>query len=207
MLCSLRPFRARKSRKRRSLFGELLGESVAAPSFTLVEDPTNAFAFGATKFDAEGLACRPDALIEGGKLISFLYDTYSARLAGAASTASAVRAGFKSTPSVGARALSLVPGSLDQSEVIRSVADGVFVQDVTGIHSGVNPVSGDFSVGAAGLMISQGELAQPVHEMTIASTIQEMLKNIVAIGGDLEWIPSIAAGMTISIGDVALSGH
>jgi PmbA protein len=192
--------------KGRSLFAGRLGEQVASASVTFVEDPTNGFAFGASRYDAEGLACRRVPLIDKGQLVAFLYDTYSARLAGARSTASAVRAGFKSTPGVGARALSLTPGDLDQAGVIGAVGEGLFIQDVSGIHSGVNPVSGDFSVGAEGLLIRRGELAQPVREITIASTIQSLLQGIEVVGGDIEWLPSAAAGLTIAIGDVAMSG-
>ena len=192
--------------KGRSLFAGRLGEQVASASVTFVEDPTNGFAFGASRYDAEGLACRRVPLIDKGRLVAFLYDTYSARLAGARSTASAVRAGFKSTPGVGARALSLTPGDLDQAGVIGAVGEGLFIQDVSGIHSGVNPVSGDFSVGAEGLLIRRGELAQPVREITIASTIQSLLQGIEVVGGDIEWLPSAAAGLTIAIGDVAMSG-
>jgi len=193
--------------KGRSLFADRLGEQVAAASITFAEDPTNELAFGASQYDAEGLACRRIPLIDKGRLVAFLYDTYSARLAGAKSTASAVRAGFKSTPGVGARALSLVPGELDQAGVIAAVGEGLFVQNVVGIHSGVNPVSGDFSVGAEGLLIRQGELAQPVREFTIASTIQRLLQGVEIVGGDVEWLPSAAAGVTVAIGDVAMSGN
>jgi PmbA protein len=193
--------------KGRSLFADRLGDQVAAASITLVEDPTNQPAFGASRYDAEGLASRRLPLIDKGQLVAYLYDTYSARLAKAHSTASAVRAGFKSAPGVGARALSLVPGDLDQAGVIAAVDEGLFIQSVSGIHSGVNPVSGDFSVGAEGLLIRRGELAQPVREITIASTIQRLLQGIEIVGGDVEWLPSVASGLTIAIGDVAMSGN
>src|SRR5204863_8733184 len=126
--------------------------------------------------------CRRNTLIEGGILQGFLYNTYAARRAGVRSTGSAVRAGFKSTPGVGTRAVSIVPGDSSPEQIMRSVGDGLLVQSVTGVHSGVNPVSGDFSVGAEGLLIRRGELAEPVREMTIASTLQRLLKAIVAIG-------------------------
>ncbi len=192
--------------KGRSLFAGRVGEEVAVPAITLVDDPTNPLAFGAAAVDAEGLACRRNALVEAGRLTGFLYDSYSARLAGTRSTGSAVRGGFKSTPGVGARALALVPGTLDQREVVRLVGDGLLVQGISGVHSGVNPVSGDFSVGAEGLMIRGGELAEPVREITIASTIQRMLQHVIAIGADVEWLPSSAAGVSLAIADIAMSG-
>jgi PmbA protein len=192
--------------KGRSLFAGRVGETVAVTSLTLVDDPTNPLAYGASQIDAEGLACRRNALIEEGQLSGFLYDTYSARLAGTVSTGSAVRGGFKSTPGVGARALSLVPGDVDQEEIISRVGEGLLVQGVSGVHSGVNRVSGDFSVGAEGLMIRNGALAEPVREITIASTIQRMLQHVVFIGNDVEWLPSSAAGVSIAVSDIAMSG-
>ena len=80
------------------------------------------------------------------------------------------------------------------------------MQSVSGLHSGVNPVSGDFSTGAEGLRISNGELGEPVREFTIASTLQRMLQDVVAIGNDVEWLPMRAAGVTLVVGDVTVSG-
>ncbi len=86
------------------------------------------------------------------------------------------------------------------------VGDGFLVRSISGLHSGVNPVSGDFSVGAAGLMIRDGATADPVREVTIASTLQRMLLDVVAIGGDMEWRPSGTGTPTLAIGDISLSG-
>jgi len=192
--------------KGRSLFANRLGEEVSVPGFTLVDDPTDPDAYGAAPFDAEGLATRRNVLIEGGMLQRFLYDTYAARRAGTVSTASAVRAGFKSGPGTGARALSVVPGSESPDEILARIGDGVLIQSISGVHSGVNPVSGDFSVGAEGMLVRAGALAGPVREFTIASTIQRMLSGVVGVGSDLERLPSSAAGLTLAIADIALSG-
>jgi PmbA protein len=192
--------------KGRSLFAGRLDEEVAVPGFTLVDDPTNPLAFGAAQYDGEGLASRRNVLISSGRLAMFLYDSYSARLAGTASTGSAVRGGFKSGPGVGARALFLDPGDCSQQELISMVGNGLFVQEISGVHSGVNRVSGDFSVGAEGLMIRDGALAEPVREITIASTIQRMLQHIVGVGSDVEWLPSSAAGVSLAIAEIAMSG-
>jgi PmbA protein len=192
--------------KGRSLFAQRVGEAVSVPSLTLVDDPTDPEAYGAARIDAEGLACRRNLLIAGGVLQGFLYNTYAGRRAGRASTGSAVRAGFKSGPGVGARAVAVVPGTQSPAEILASVGDGLIVQSISGVHSGVNPVSGDFSVGAEGMLFRGGEIAEPVRELTIASTIQRMLLDVVAIGNDLERLPSSAAGLTLAIGDVSLSG-
>ena len=164
------------------------------------------FAFGATVYDAEGLATRRNPLIHDGVLDRFLYNTYAGRRAGVASTGSAVRAGYKGAPGTGARALAVEPGALGPDELYAHVGDGLLVQSVSGIHSGVNPVSGDFSVGAEGVLIRGGALAGPVREITIASTIQRMLVGILAVGSDLTRLPAAATGVTLAIDDVSMSG-
>lgn len=192
--------------KGRSLFANRVGEQVAADLLSLVDDPTNPEAYGASSHDAEGLACRRNALIAGGVLQGFVYNTHAARRAGVVSTGSAVRGGFKSAPGVGCRALSLSPGTESQAEIMARVGDGLLVQGISGVHSGVNAVSGDFSVGAEGLMIRGGALAEPVREITVASTIQRMLRDVLAVGNDLEWLPGSAAGVTLAIADMSMSG-
>jgi PmbA protein len=114
--------------------------------------------------------------------------------------------GFKTTPSVGCMATTLVPGDKSQAELIAEVSDGLLVQEVAGLHSGVNPISGDFSTGADGLRIRNGELAEPVREFTIGSTLQRMLKDVAAVGNDLDWLPMPAAGVSLVVGDVTVSG-
>jgi len=192
--------------KGRSFFEGRLGEQVAVPSFTLVDDPTNPRAFGAARFDGEGLACRANTLIGDGVLEGFVYDTVAANRAGTSSTGSAVRGGFAGTPGAGCRAVVLGAGTMTPDEVLANVGSGVYVQSITGVHSGVSPVSGDFSVGAEGLVIRDGELAEPFREVTVASTLQRMLQSIMAVGSDVTWLPGVAAGQTLAIGDFQLSG-
>jgi PmbA protein len=192
--------------KGRSFFAGRLGEAVAAPTITLVDDPTNPLAYTASEVDGEGLATRRNVLIDGGVLRMFVQSSYSARRAVTAPTGNATRGGFSSTPGCGCLALSLVPGTRDQRELIADVDDGVLVQSVQGLHSGVNPVSGDFSTGAAGLLIRAGELGPPVKEFTIASTLQRMLHDVVEVGGDEEWLPMAASGVTLVVRDVTMSG-
>ncbi len=191
----------------RSFFAGRLGEMVASPQVTLIDDPTDARHFAASPFDAEGLASRRNELITQGRLRQFVYDTVSGRRAGVASTGSAVRAGVSGSPSAGCRALQLVPGDQDQDAIFRRVGDGVFVESLTGVHSGVNPISGDFSVGITGLMIRDGVLAEPVREVTIASTLQRMLLDVLMVGNDVQWLPGTAAAQTLAIDGVALSGR
>ena len=190
----------------RSLFAERVGEQVAVVEVELVDDASDPDAFTASMVDGEGLATRRTSLIEDGVLKSFLHNSYSARRGHTVSTGSAVRGGFKGAPGVGAQALALRPGAKTQTELIEGIDDGLLVQGVAGLHSGVNPVSGDFSTGAEGLRIRNGELAEPLRELTIASTIQRLLLDIQGIGSDLEWLPMSAAGVTVVVADVTMSG-
>jgi len=192
--------------KGRSLFAGRLGEVIAVPAITVVDDPTDERALSAACYDAEGLACRRNVLVEDGVLEAFVFDTTAAHRAGTTSTASAVRGGYATTPVAGCRALVLSPGPLDAPAILADVGDALYVQSVTGVHSGVNPVSGDFSVGAEGVMVRDGLFAEPVREVTIASTLQRMLLSVVHVGADLEWLPGVAAGQTLAIEGMAMSG-
>ena len=191
--------------KGRSPFANRVGESIASPLLTFVDDPTDPRSLGAEVHDGEGLACRRNELVAGGVLQGFLQNSYTGRRSGTASTGSAQR-GVASTPGVGAAALAVAPGSGTHTEVLGAVDHGLFVTSMAGLHSGVNPVSGDFSVGVEGLMVKGGELAAPVREATIASTLQRLLLDISAVGADLEWLPDGSGGVTLVIPDIALSG-
>ena len=192
--------------KGRSMFADRMDSEVGAESLTLIDDATDPAAFSASSTDAEGLATRRVPLIVEGVLRAFLYDTYNARRAGVSSTGSAVRGGFRGSPTVGTRALRLLPGARGQDEIVADIEDGLLVQGVTGLHSGVNPVSGDFSVGAEGLRIRGGAVAEPVREVTIASTLQRLLLDVIEVGCDQQWLPMNAAGVSLAVADVTMSG-
>jgi PmbA protein len=192
--------------KGRSLFIDRLGEVVGAPIVDLVDDPTDALMPGATPYDSEGVPCRRNALVTAGVLRGFLHNSATARRAGAATTGSATRAGYRSTPGVGVRALKLAPGSRDHEAIVASLPDALYVQSVSGLHSGTNSISGDFSVGAEGLMVRDGALAEPVREVTIASTLPRMLLDISEIGSDVTALGGSAAGVTIVVSEMTMSG-
>ncbi len=191
--------------KGRSPFADRVGEVVASALLTFVDDPTDPRSLGAEAHDGEGLARRRNELVSDGVLQGFLQNSYTGRRSGTASTGSAER-GIASTPGVGAGALAVAPGSGTHEQVLGAVDHGLFVTSMAGLHSGVNPVSGDFSVGVEGLMIKGGELAEPIREATIASTIQRLLLDISAVGADLEWLPDGSGGVTLVIPDIAMSG-
>ena len=192
--------------KGRSLFAGREGEDIAAPIVEIVDDPTDPLAYGASTHDSEGLPTRRNELVVGGVLRGFLQNIYTGRRSGRGSTASAVRGGYSSAPGVGVRALALRPGARTPEELMGSVPEAFYVQSVSGLHSGTNPVSGDFSVGAVGLMVRDGAFAAPVREVTIATTLQRMLLDISDIGSDLTYLPGAASGVTVLVGDMTVSG-
>ena len=116
-----------------------------------------------------------------------------------------MRAGYTSTPGVGGRALHLEPGAASPEELLRRAEGGLFVQSITGLGSGASPVTGDFSVGADGLIIRDGALAEPVREVTVASTFQRMLGDL-EVGNDLQWLAGGAAAITLLVPEMAMSG-
>jgi len=193
--------------KGRSPFCGRVGEQIAAPSFTLLDDAADAAAPSASDTDGEGLACRTVPLIGGGRLEGFLHNSYTGRATGAASTGSAQRHSHRSVPGVGPHVVKLLPGPASPEQILAQVGDGLLVQEVSGLHSGVNPVSGDLSVGVEGLRIRGGATAEGVREVTIGSTIQRMLTDVVAVGDDLTHFPWESTGVTLAIADVTMSGQ
>lgn len=192
--------------KGRSPFGERLGDAIAAPTLTLVDDPTDPASLAADSHDGEGLACRRNPLIVEGVLQRFLHNAYTGRRSGAGSTGSAVR-GYRSVPGVGCQALAVVPGARTLDEIVASLDDGVLVQSLTGLHSGVNVVSGDFSTGAEGVRIRGGALAEPVREFTLASTLQRLLLDVIEVGSELEWLPSGTGSAPLVVAEMTVSGR
>lgn len=191
--------------KGRSPFGDRVGEPIASELLTLVDDPTRPESLASEEIDGEGLACRPNPLISGGVLEGFLRDSTTGRRMGMPSTASAVRS-TRSLPGVGAQVLVMSPGRRNLDELVAGIDHGLFVNAFSGLHSGVNAVSGDFSVGADGLMIRDGSVAEPVRELTLASTLQRLLLDVVEVGADLEWLSSGHAACSLVIDDVSVSG-
>lgn len=192
----------------RSPLADRLGEEVAAEAFVLHDDGLAPAGFATAPFDAEGTPRRRTALIENGRLQTFLYDSYTARRGGAVSTGNAGRSGYRSLPGVAASNLIVAPGSLSVEQLLREAGEGVYINDVAGLHSGVNPVTGVFSVGASGRMIREGERAEPLREFTIASDLVSMLRAVQGAGATPRWVPfggSVSAPPLL-IGEMTVSG-
>jgi PmbA protein len=192
----------------RSPFAERLGEEIAGAALVLRDDGLDPEGLGSSPFDGEGVPRRRTALIDDGRLRSFLHDSYTARRAGAGSTASAGRGGYRSLPSVSPSNLVVGEGPHTFEELLGKAGVGVYVTDVAGLHSGVNPVSGVFSVGASGRVISGGELAEPVREFTIASDLVGMCGLVSAAGAESRWVPFGGSVRTppLLVGEMTVSG-
>jgi PmbA protein len=196
---------AESVQKGRSLFADLVGQVVGSEAFTLVDDGRLVEGPAASPFDDEGVPTGRTELIARGTLNGFLHNTYTAHKGGTSSTGNANRAGYRSTPGVGTSNLFVEPGTDGFEELLRRAEGGVVIRFVTGVHSGANPISGEFSVGATGLRIAGGALGEPVREMTIASTIPDMLRSITAVGSDLRFFSSVGTP-SILIGEMTVAG-
>jgi PmbA protein len=192
----------------RSPFAERLGDEVASDALLLRDDGLDPEGLASSPFDGEGVPRRRTPLIEGGLLRTFLHDTYTGRRGGAESTGSAGRGGYRSLPAVSTSNLIVGEGSATFEELLAEAGDGVYVTDVAGLHSGVNPVSGVFSVGASGREIAAGELAAPVREFTIASDLVSMLRAVAASGAESRWVPFGGSVRTppLLVGEMTVSG-
>jgi PmbA protein len=180
-----------------------LGEKIADERITVIDDGTIPGLFGSSPFDDEGVPTRRTAVIEKGVLKNYLLNTYTARKLNMKTTGNASR-GITGNAGIGHGNFFLEAGPHSQEEIIRSVKNGFFVTELIG--SGVNIVTGDYSRGAVGMWIRDGELAFPVSEVTIASTLQEMLNGIAEIGSDLEFLSSVSAP-TIMLGEMTVAGR
>jgi PmbA protein len=188
--------------RRASFLLERLGTRVAAPTVTIVDDGTIRGALGSRPFDGEGLATRRTVLVRDGVLESYLLDTYSARKLGTTSTHHAVRDG--SGVSVSTSNLMLAPGVASPRELIASVKSGLYVTELIGF--GVNGVTGDYSRGAAGLWIENGELGYPVEEVTVAGNLLDMFAAVEGIGNDLV-LRDRTVSPTLLIGRMVVAGN
>ena len=166
-----------------------LGEKVAGSNLTVIDDGTTPGGFGSAPFDGEGLPTRRKIVLDQGVLNSYLLNTYTARKLGLRSTGNATR-GLGGSPGISCGNFYLEPGVKTPEEIIAGIPNGLYVTDLIG--HGVNIVTGDYSHGASGLWIENGELAYPVEEITVAGNLKEMLHNISSIGNDLIFRSAVA---------------
>lgn len=189
--------------RKSSFLAGKLGERVASENVTVIDDGTLPGLFGTSPFDDEGVPSRRTVVIDRGVLRSYLLNTYTARRLGMRTTASASR-GITGNPGVGHGNFYLEKGERAPEEIVSGIRRGLYVTELIG--RGVNIVTGDYSRGAAGLWIENGEFAYPVSEVTIAANLRDMLMDVEAAGSDLEFRSSVASP-TMLIREMTISGQ
>jgi PmbA protein len=195
--------------KGRSLFAGRVGDKVAAEGLSLVDDGRVPAAPGSAPWDGEGVPTRRTEVIRDGVLQSFLYDLTTAKREGRDSTGNASRSGFKSAPSPAPTNLAFEAPGGSRADVLARAGKALLVQDFHGVHSGANPVSGDFSVGVTGRILNGGELGAPVKEVTIALPMVDILSRIVAVADDRRWLPfgGSYGGATTLVSEMTVGGR
>lgn len=188
--------------KRTSFLVDRLSTQIASKHVTIRDDGCMPRGLASSPVDGEGLVTRNKEIISAGKLVTYLYDTYTARKAKTTSTANAHRS-YSSTPGIGGFNFYLQPGEHSPEEVIGSIKDGVYITNLMG--SGVDIVTGDYSLGAAGMWIEQGELTRPVEGLTVASNLLDILRKIEMVGNDLKMMGQISSP-TFKVSEMTVAG-
>ncbi|HWI50210.1 MAG TPA: TldD/PmbA family protein [Rummeliibacillus sp.] len=180
-------FSAENTQKNQSLLKGKVGEKVASDTLTLFDDPFHPEVIGGSNFDGEGVATKKQAIITNGILATLLHNRKTAKIEDCESTGHASKASYKGTLSVAPQNMYIVPGERSKEDLIASVTEGVLVTDLSGLHSGTNTISGDFSVAATGFHIKEGKIAAPVKQITIAGNFYDLMKSIEETCSDLHF--------------------
>ncbi|MBI5700715.1 TldD/PmbA family protein [Candidatus Saganbacteria bacterium] len=193
--------------KNKSLFAHKIGQTVASSCINIIDDGRLKNGVSSSPVDDEGVPTKKTTLIEKGKLMNYLYNTYTAKKEGKPSTGSGRRASYKSLPEVSPSNLFFEPGINSKDNLISKVKSGLYVKRVMGMHT-VNPISGDFSIGAAGIMVENGNIAYPVRGITISGNLIDFLQAIDEVGSDLRFFPMSAnlGSPTLLVSNIAVSG-
>jgi PmbA protein len=177
-------FSSEAAQKGLSRFATMEGEVVAAPIVTLVDDPFHPENPMPMNFDAEGSPTHKKCVIENGKLNTLLYNLKTAAVAGKKTTGNASKAGYDAAVAVRPFTMYLENGSLTEEELLAKAGNGVYITDLSGLHAGANPISGDFSLQSAGFMIRDGKKCEYVKSFTVAGNFYDLLKNITALANN-----------------------
>lgn len=189
--------------KKSSFLASKLGQKIAPAHVSIIDDGLRKRGLATSPFDGEGVPTRRTSLVENGVLKAFLYDAFTARKAKTRTTGNAAR-GYQSLPAIGVNNLVLEPGTQTPEQLIKSIPRGLYVTAMLG--HGANTVTGEYSRGANGLLIENGELTRPVQEVTVAGNLTEMLQNLDAVGSDLTFHGSTGAP-TIRFKELTVSGE
>ena len=192
------------AQKGKSLFADKLGQRVSSDVLNIIDNGRRPGGLDTSPFDGEGVPTQETKLIDKGMLKTFLYNTYTANKGKTKSTGNASRASFKGQPSVGTTNFYIPANQHKPEQMIKSIKKGLYITRVMGIHT-ANPISGDFSVGAAGVMIENGQKTFPVRGVTIAGNLIDMLKAVDAVGSDLRFFAAVGSP-TLLVSGMSISG-
>ena len=191
--------------RKKSLFGEKLGQEIASPAFSLYDDPFQKEGTGSAPYDDEGVATRKKPVIERGVLRNFLVDLYSAKKLGLEPTGNGIRSSLASLPTSGITNLVVERGALGLEELLKTPKQVLLVTDAMGIHT-VNPISGEFSVGISGILYHEGQKVGAVSGMTVAGNVRELLRDITVVGSDQKWLGNVCSP-SVLVKELTVSGE
>jgi PmbA protein len=198
-------FSADYVQKNKSALKGKIGETIGSAALTIIDDGTLKGGLACSPFDSEGTPTQETILLKDGVLKNFLYDNYTAKKENKTSSGNGLRAGFKGVPTVAPTNLYIKPGITAAEDLIKSVSRGLYITRVMGMHT-INPISGDFSVGASGIMIDGGKRTFSVRGITIAGNLIDLLKCVKAVGSDLE-VTASTISPTLLIEGISVSGE
>lgn len=200
---------ADNAQKGLSLLKSKEGEKIASDIVTIVDNPYYPGGFASRAFDDEGTATKEKRIVDKGVLTTLLHTLKTSKKDGIESTGNGSRASYKSTLSIAPSNIYLEKGSKSLEDIFNSISHGVYITELQGLHSGLNPVSGDFSLSASGFEIVEGSIRRPINQITIAGNFYEVLKNIEEVGADLKFgIPgaSYFGSPSVKIKSLSISG-
>lgn len=200
-------FSADAVQKKRSLLAGKLGKNIASNKLTIIDNGRLKNGIASSPFDDEGIPTQETILIKSGILENFLYNCFTAQKEKRISTGNGRRASYKSLPEVAPSNLYIEKGNLSQEKIISSVSKGIYITRVMGMHT-INPVSGDFSIGATGIMVENGQRSFPVKRITIAGNLIDLLQSIEEVGDDLRFFPfsSNLGSPTLLVSNISIGG-
>ena len=200
-------FSAETSQKGLSLLKGRLGEKIAADCVNIIDDPLLLEGMEARPFDAEGVPSKAHAVVENGVFRTFLHNLKTAYKDGVQTTGNASKTGYASAVHVSPTNFYIKAGTRSFDEMLEDLNEGIVITDVSGLHAGANPVSGDFSLLSKGYIVQNGKRVQPVEQITIAGNFYELLKNIRTVGSDLEFPFGGIGCPSVDAGDISVSGR
>ncbi|GKV68870.1 peptidase [Sporosarcina sp. NCCP-2716] len=198
-------FSAEEAQKGQSLLNGKVGDVIGAEHVTLIDDPFHKDSLFGGTFDGEGVATRETVLIAGGVLETLLHNRKTAKKEGMNSTGHGSKASYKGTLTVSPHSLYVAPGVKTEMEMIAGVPEGILVTGLSGLHSGTNPISGEFSLAASGFFIQDGKISVPVKQMTIAGNFFDFLKSIDTVGSDLKFVPGGCGSPSLKVSSLSVT--